>query len=398
MSRNNCIYCGQPITERSREHVIQNAIGGMYESVDICCPQCNNYVSKYIDAPFTKIFNPIISGIDNFSKTNNKKSLQPCTGTVSYNGQMYHANIKGGKVVNCPDLSRALHCDATELPLKIESYDFNLENTAFKNGMAKIAFNYALDQGIDFNKIKHGLNVQKSGGNITNISFDYPLIPFCALNPLDLRIELETPFTPYHSLILFRQNHKLWCYIDLFNTFQFYVLMSDKMPGNNKVYNTYAQTLQKIDRSEPELDIHRPKDILICAKDYGVEPCMDLEEFKKRVRVAIQQKSQKISLDKIITPKAEYVSYNCILDTQISTPEKILLGQHVALYFDDDDDDDDRLNTNNFRTVTLGSAPDDILSYPELINYTAKQSQTYLHEYSNAKFAVLNNFLCQNTK
>ena len=126
----------------------------------------------------------------------------------------------------------------------------------------------------------------------------------------------------------------------------------------------------------------------------------DLEEFKKRVRVAIQQKSQKISLDKIITPKAEYVSYNCILNTQISTPEKILLGQHVALYFDDDDDDDDddRLNTNNFRTVTLGSAPDDILSYPELINYTAKQSQTYLHEYSNAKFAVLNNFLCQNTK
>lgn len=138
MSRHNCVYCGQEITTRSREHVIQNALGGLYESTDICCPQCNNYLSKYIDVPFTKIFNPIVSQIDKFSKTNNKKSLQPCTGQVMYRGNLYKATIKGGRVVACPDLSRIMHCDAKKLPLKIVSYDFNLEDSIFKNGMAKL--------------------------------------------------------------------------------------------------------------------------------------------------------------------------------------------------------------------------------------------------------------------
>ena len=72
--RLNCVYCGKTITTRSREHIIQNALGGLYESEDICCPECNNYISRYIDVPFTKTFNPIISRIENFTKTNNKKS------------------------------------------------------------------------------------------------------------------------------------------------------------------------------------------------------------------------------------------------------------------------------------------------------------------------------------
>ena len=173
MIRQNCVYCGKEITQRSREHVIQNALGGLYESTDICCPQCNNYISKYIDAPFTKIFNPIISKIDNFSKTNNTKSLPHCTGKVLYQGNLYNANIKGGRVVGCPELSRLLRCDATKLPLQIMSYDFNLNNSDFQNGMAKIAFNYAIDHGIDFNVLKPGLNVKKSGDNITSIQFNF---------------------------------------------------------------------------------------------------------------------------------------------------------------------------------------------------------------------------------
>ena len=42
--RDNCVYCGQPIIKRSREHIIQNALGGLYESEDICCDECNNCV------------------------------------------------------------------------------------------------------------------------------------------------------------------------------------------------------------------------------------------------------------------------------------------------------------------------------------------------------------------
>ena len=33
--RDKCVYCGNIITKRSKEHIIQNAIGGLYESEDI---------------------------------------------------------------------------------------------------------------------------------------------------------------------------------------------------------------------------------------------------------------------------------------------------------------------------------------------------------------------------
>lgn len=29
-----CIYCGKQIVKRSKEHIIQNALGGLYESED----------------------------------------------------------------------------------------------------------------------------------------------------------------------------------------------------------------------------------------------------------------------------------------------------------------------------------------------------------------------------
>ena len=86
--REKCVYCGKVIVTRSKEHIIQNAIGGLYESEDICCDKCNNYISKYIDAPFTKIFNPIISHIEHFAKTNNTKSHPLCTGKAQYDNEI----------------------------------------------------------------------------------------------------------------------------------------------------------------------------------------------------------------------------------------------------------------------------------------------------------------------
>lgn len=55
--RDNCVYCGKPIIKRSREHIIQNALGGLYESEDICCDECNNCViSKKNRCTFYKNF------------------------------------------------------------------------------------------------------------------------------------------------------------------------------------------------------------------------------------------------------------------------------------------------------------------------------------------------------
>ena len=393
MSRQNCVYCGKEITTRSSEHVIQNALGGLYESEDICCPECNNYISRCIDAPFTKIFNPIIGKIDNFSKTNNPKSMPSCTGKVLYNNKIYNAFIKNGKVVGCPDLSRELKTDISKLPLQIVAYDFKLDNEIFHTGMAKIAFNYALDKCIDLDTLKHGLNIEKTGDEIQKISFSYPMIPFCPLNPVDYYIELETDFNLYHNMILFSQESTLWCYIDLFNTFQYYVLLSDNLSQGINVYDNYAQTLQKIDRTEPELDIYRPKDILIYAQQYGVEPCLDKAEFSRRIKNAIAKKSQKKALESIISDKMAAMPIDYSLRIA-QDPKKLLPFAHsMRLYFDDND----KLRTENFRTITT-DVQGYVVPYPYAINTVLRQDQTPLRSYTMSKFNRLTNFLNQKTK
>ena len=37
-----CIYCEETILKVSKEHIIQNALGGELQSEDICCDECNN--------------------------------------------------------------------------------------------------------------------------------------------------------------------------------------------------------------------------------------------------------------------------------------------------------------------------------------------------------------------
>ena len=214
IQRQSCVYCGKLITTRSREHIIQNALGGLYESEDICCPECNNYISKYIDVPFTKTFNPIISRIENFTKTNNKKSHPVCSGKASYQGALYDVLIKDGKIVSCPTLSKKLKCDISKLPMEIFAYDFPIENNTFINGICKIAFNFALDKGIDSNILSHGITLSLKEGVIDNISFKYMAIPFVPLNMLDTHIELNTPMELYHNLILFNQGNSVnWVFI-----------------------------------------------------------------------------------------------------------------------------------------------------------------------------------------
>lgn len=392
MTRQNCVYCNKEITTRSREHVIQNALGGLYESEDICCPECNNYISKCIDAPFTKIFNPIISNIECFSKTNKTKSTPLCTGTVLYNGKEYKANIRGGKVSACPELSKELRTDISKLPLQIISYDFDFQNNAFQNGISKIAFNYALDKGIDLNTIKDGLQIQNNKNSINSITFNYPIIPFYPLNPFDEYIELNTNPSLYHNMILFSQQNTLWCYVDLFNTFQYYVLLSDKFSTRPPVYENYIQTLQKIERTEPEINVFDPKEIMILADQYGVEPTMNPDEFSKRIKIAIAKRSQKTAVKEIIQNKLKGLTYYSF---SLKSTESILkMNFSLKLYFDKQE----KFNERNFRTITISNDCKQVLSYPYAINSYLKDQPKALLNYTNAKFDRLNYLLCNKTK
>ena len=387
--RKNCVYCGKLITTRSREHIIQNALGGLYESEDICCPECNNYISKYIDVPFTKTFNPIISRIENFTKTNNKKSQPVCTGKARYNGTLYDVHIKGGKVVACPLLSKELKCDISKLSLEIVAYDFSIEHSTFMNGICKIAFNFALKKGIDLTNLIKGLEVKSVNDKIEDISFKYTVIPFVPLNPLDKHIELNTDMELYHNLILFSQGNMLWCYVDLFNTFQFYVLLCDSWDERISVHETYLQLLQKLDRSIPELYIRKPKHILTYAMFYNIKPCMDLDEFKKRIEEVIKKESQKKSISDVLSAKMNHGYLIADELKQMSREEMEFHLKPILLY----SDEEDHLQEENFRKVTLSGKGMDIVSYPLFVQLLMSKGKIDARSYTRAKFDRLNRFL-----
>lgn len=387
--RENCVYCGKTITERSREHIIQNAIGGLFESEDICCPDCNNYISKYIDVPFTKIFNAIISRIENFTKTNNKKSKPSYTGKAIHNGKLYDVLMKAGKVVSCPELSKELKCDVSKLEWEIVAYDFPIENKPFKNGLSKIAFNFALERGIPADILKKGINIKMLDDKMVDLSFLYPVIPFVPLNPIDRHIELNTDMELYHNLILFSQGKMLWCYIDLFNTFQYYVLLSDSWDENISVHETYLQLLQKLDRSTPTLYIRKPKHILTYAMFYNIEPCMDLDEFKKRIEDAIKKEPLQKEMADIISAKmgSNYLTPEILTQSDIDKRDFYL--KSLLLY----SDENDRLNESNFRKVTLTGNDFEIVSYPLFINMLVRKGEIDIQSYTFTKFDRLNKFL-----
>lgn len=390
----NCVYCGEAITVESREHIIQNAIGGLEESTDICCQKCNNYISKYIDKPFVSSFNPIIARISNFAKTNNKKSSPSYSGKATYNGSEYSVIFKNGKVVACPELSKQLHCDISKLNFQIVSYDFIINNESFIKGVSKIAFNFALSKGISLDAIKDGLIVEKDENGITNISFKYQIIPFIPLNPMDSYIELETELLLYHNLILFSQENNLWCYVDLFNTFQYYVCLSDKWPKNKKISESYFQQLQKLDRTIPEIKRWRPKYGLIYADLYDVEPSADKVVMQNRITTAVKKESLKKDMTKVISQKlgTNYI-LNYIRD-DISFDERQKYGLSLLLYFDEND----YLLEDRFRKVTLGEKEFDIVSYPLLIKSLMISNSIDIRQYTFAKFERLNYFLCYDGK
>lgn len=398
--KEKCVYCGNIITKRSKEHIIQNAIGGLYESEDICCHQCNEYLSKYIDEPFTKTFSCITSRINNFTKTNNTKSTPLCTGEAIYQDEVYNVQIKKGKIVGCPELCKKLKRNIKDIPLKIISYDFKVDNISFNNGIKKIAFNFAMDKGIDTNKINEGLEVIQEDGQIKDIKYNYAMIPFVPLNPMDEYIELHTELELYHNLILFSQGNNLWCYVDLFNTFQYYVLLSSKW-DNKEVLETYLQLIQKLDKTQKELYIRKPKHMLTYSMLYNVAPCYDIEEFKKQVNIAIKKESQKKEMSEVISAKLKSNYFRTDLLKEMESEEaKEYLQKDMAihlksllLYFDKDD----KLKDSTFRQVTLISEENEITSYPMLIELLLNEKKLNVKKYTFKKFERLNRFLIEDS-
>ena len=131
--------------------------------------------------------------------------------------------------------------------------DFKLDNDTFKNGLSKIAYSFAIYSGIPIENISSFINISLSEGTgeLQNITFNTQIIPFVALNDFDKSIEfseLNNEFPPFHNIVLFRYRTQLWCFINLFDTFQWYVKISDVFHADSEleceVINSLFQFIQ----------------------------------------------------------------------------------------------------------------------------------------------------------
>ncbi len=279
--------------------------------------------------------------------------------------------MEGKKIIECMDYKREFKTNKlnqNEFEMKYKE-DIHFESSHLLQGIKKIALNYAILCGIAIEDIAKGISTKRNKvKEIVDIKLDYEIYSFYPLNPFDEFIEMTNELELAHTLILFTSSHCLSCYVDLFNTIQFYIILSNEWNGDD-VYRPYIQKIEQYERKYPELSFTRYKHILPVAMEYNVEPNIDLEVFKKSIHKKIDTEpyerefysyySSKMNLN--YSPK----DMDFRKDNLINTANKL---ESIQFYMDDDD----RLRPNKFR-----------VSYPTVNDNGERKILDYVDELRN---------------
>ncbi len=279
MAENKCYLCGCNLEKgnMSDEHIIPQALGGCLISNRLLCRNCNSHLGKTIDAKFVKTFEPLICTLDiigrNPSKAINCKILNEHgqIDGIMQGGKLYpkkpfytwvgkNVNFYGSKK-NLKSFKKKIEKEAISKNIKsselvirciddltgLFTVDFDIDNQNFHESMTKIALNFALNQGIPYRFLKHLIS---SKDNKLESGILLPYIPFTEFEKILERTRslIETDF-PSHTLVLFSErlgsNKKmLVCYIDLFSTFQHYIILSTEYEGSD-IFIPYFQRIKR---------------------------------------------------------------------------------------------------------------------------------------------------------
>lgn len=312
-----CYLCGKFFNKsdviKHDEHIIQQAIGGTLTSNSILCKACGGRLGNEIDVPFNMMFDGICTRLDiKKDRGNNKKGT--AKGIVSIGKDRYGNDLSGvevfwrdSKVTPVQPMHRysldqksvtvyadkkqqknylkkveaeiiekfgsdfkpdIIVCDDIE---GVITFPLELDNQSFKNGFAKIAIGFASRCGIDRNDLDLVLDVE-----LGKIKDDIGLLQFYPKGVLDEVMERsrdEIRYFPSHTLILFTAalNPKfLVCYIELFSTFQWYVILSKNYNGE-PVYKGYHQRVDKQEDYifEPGRRYYKERDMILSS--LGIE-------------------------------------------------------------------------------------------------------------------------------
>ncbi|SCW38315.1 hypothetical protein [Mucilaginibacter sp. NFR10] len=331
---NICYLCGENMIERTLydadpnafdikpklkhdEHILQDAIYGRLIANDILCETCGSKLSTEIDADFVKIFQTLTEQFSSIlaSKTKGNNFVRSLHGHVILkNQEKIEVFIKEGKIFpsrpfydqpengivkvygeekTAKQFVNKAKSDLKKSGVDIETLKFEVVNDLqdhvelginfsegiedfnkkFKMGFVKIATGFAAKNGVSREHLTNAIDTKTN--KFVDVACLVPFVGWDILNliydPLRLAIE---PEYPTHTLILYvdksAKSHKLVCYIDLFSTFQYYVILNNDYKGPD-VHDSYYQTITRLEKPEVNIKATRPKHLLIVQELLGVK-------------------------------------------------------------------------------------------------------------------------------
>lgn len=448
-----CYLCGEFFNDHDvlmhEEHIIQQAIGGTLIANDILCLTCGRTLGETVDAPFNKIFDGIGIRLD-IRKHRDKNRLKATKGSVFSKVDIYGNDLTGVEIIwkagkvspikpthrYTTDKSKVI-VYAEEKQLKnylkkvnkeindtfdeanrpeiitcdditgIINFPFEINNKAFKRGLAKIAIGFAANAGIDREYLDLAID-----SNQRNIKEEITLIQFFPLSIFDDFIEKnkdEIGHYPAHTLILFTaasSKNILVCYIELFSTFQWYVILSKNYHGN-PVYEGYSQRIDKVEdyKFEPGRRYYKEREMILSSlgikqerirdaylKQKNLPNGKDLEHIEHEIiqEEYIKQK-YKIYFNEELESSIRYVLNQCmrkIASNTLSLNEAMDILKNNKLFFKAMNEEE-VFNSSSYRRCYIrdNSHHDYISTLIEL--YSSKDGYEKIKKYGHERMHML---------
>jgi hypothetical protein len=453
---NTCYLCECPLEEiinetsaNHFEHIIPQAIGGQLTARDLLCKECggDKNLGGNIDKPFSDMFRLITERID--MKRDRQTRSVPLKGKLrilksndvldvhlkdkvlsSYRPEykIDHINKKvlifANEVV-AKDFRKKVESDLrqsneieqdylfevisnfTEHPefLGVLELPFNVDNKIFESGFAKIAIEFALSQGVPRSALRHLLDPVAR-----KIKSDGTLLPYYPIfKPEEmiefLRTSIDECFMS-HSLVLFSQRQiqedgeevkQLYCFVELFGTFQYFVRLNNEYVGDNIEPITYAQKIIKDPGTQINMFELSPKDVSIYMRELGVSFADIADNTDEEARKMIQRLYD--SRNRYVfdySDNTKSIVDRMLMDSIINSNEFItgIIPDIVYHFYRNPDEDDFQITFYRSRYLA-DNFPNSII--PEIIELYESDRDKFT-KYTHFKFRELEAFINSNSK
>lgn len=453
---NNCYLCGCTLedhvnetTANHFEHVIPQAIGGQLTVRDLLCKTCGGHerLGGKIDKPFGDMFRLITDRID--MKRDRKTQAVPLKAKLKVldDNSVLEVHLKENVLSTQKPEFRINHekkrvlvfanekvardykrkverdliqtgdidssyvievlSDLTQHPefIGILEIPFNLDNKTFEAGFAKIAIEFALSQGIPFQALSHLINRTDYTINSEGILLPYYPI-FKPEEVIEyLRTSLDENFMS-HSLMLFSQRQiqedgtetkQLYCFVELFGTFQHFVRLNNHYVGNNIDPITYSQKIIAEQFTPEDMAKLSSKDVMIYMSELGMPLSAIEDKTDEEARKMVQRKYD--SRNRYVfdyTENTKRIVDRLLMDSILKSKEVITSIIPEIIYHFYRDPDTDAFHILFFRSRFInGNGLYSIIPAIEELYATERDK---FNTYTFMKFRELEAFVNENSK